>query len=184
VGKLAVSIIAAAVFLGAQYAPPGGAAGTIAPGSVTPAMLALPGVIPIGDGTILLHYSNVPIANAQVLTLHSAPVVLVPAQGAGTFLEVVSTVNEHLFATATFTGGGTTTIVYGVGGSSAGTAFAAGLLVGPVVNQMNVSGLTTTTQAASVLLNKPLVLSTAGADFAAGGGSLIVHLTYRVHTGL
>jgi hypothetical protein len=183
VGKLAALIVAAAVFLGAQYAPPGGTAGTIAPGSITPAMLALPGVIPQGDGAISEHYANIAIANAQVLTLHSVPVVLVPAQGAGTFLEVVSTVNEHIFATATFTGGGTASLLYGVGGSSIGTAFTTPLLVGPIVNEMNIAYGAGATLATSLAVNKPLVLS-AASDFGSGGGSLVVQLTYRVHTGL
>ena len=138
-------------------------------------------------GTITQQSVTLTIPNAQVLTLHSVGFVLLPAAGAGTFLEFVSMAIENVFLTATYTGGGSLTVNYGFGGSAATSTINSGFLVGPVVNQF--ATLTpfnpSLNFAASAVLNKPLVLqiTAGGADPAGGSGSVIVHLTYRVHTG-
>lgn len=133
-------------------------------------------------------YVSVIVPNASVIALHGTPFVIVPAQGVGTLIEVASVLIENIFGVAAFTGGSSIVLYYNTAsGTSATSAISATFLTSPVVNQIAVS------EAASVLapgantINQPLVLSTSGAEFSNGvngTGYLIVHLSYRLHTGL
>ncbi len=128
----------------------------------------------------------VTIPNAQVLTLHSVGVTLVPAAGAGSYLEFVSMTLENVFVTAAYTGGGAIGVDYtGPGGTAASATVAATFLTTPTANQFTLLAPTGfgILGLSSTFLNKPLALQCATADYATGGGSLIVHLVYRLHTG-
>ena len=125
------------------------------------------------------------IANAQVKTLHTVGTTLVAAAGSGTLLVPVSLTVENVFLTAAYTGGGSISVNYASpSGLQIGGSITAAFLTGPIANEMVTVALQSNQQGLStVTLNQPLVLTCVGSDFAVGAGSLIVHLTYLVHTG-
>jgi hypothetical protein len=128
------------------------------------------------------------VPNASVLTLFSVGYPLIPAPGAGNLIVVDRVWLEQLAATAAFTGGGVITAAYGTqAAQTACTAsVAATLLTGGsgTTNQIG-SALPASPAngASSTLLNKAVGLYAATADFAAGGGTLLVKVTYRILTG-
>jgi hypothetical protein len=141
--------------------------------------------LPVTGGTVALQSVSLTIANAQVKTLHTVGVTLVAAQGPGTLLVPVSLTLENVFLTAAYTGGGNIGLAYtSPSGLGASSTEAATFLTTPIANQLASVGLgNSISYLASGSLNQPLVLFCTGADFAGGSGSLIVHLTYLVHTG-
>lgn len=126
------------------------------------------------------------LTNAQVKASNSAPFSLVAAQGAGTHIEVVSMVLENVFLTAAYANGGALAAYYGTDatGVLASATVAATFLTSPVANQMIMVAGALATNLSSAVLNKGLVLANPTADFITGAGSMIVKLTYRVHTNL
>jgi hypothetical protein len=130
------------------------------------------------------RYVSTSIANAQVLTLNSVGVALVPAAGAGTLLEVISCVLENVYKTAAYANGGVISIGYGLNGTAASSTVAATFLTSPTANQSVLLTGAVASSLSSAVLNKPLTLQAATADFITGAGSLNVRLSYRVHTSL
>lgn len=130
-------------------------------------------------------YLEFAIPNAQVLTLFSVGSLLIPAQGAGSLIEVGSLVLENVFLTAAFAAGGAIQLSYGTGVTNPASAtIAATFLTGPAANQViKVGGVIGSTLAAT-LTNTGLYLTAATADYTTGAGSLRGKLTYRVHIGL
>lgn len=128
---------------------------------------------------------TVAIANAAVKTLFSAPTTVIPAQGAGTLVEVQSMVLTHVYLTAAFAAGGAIQLSYDTGVTNAASAtIAATFLTSASANQSTkVAGALAVT-ANSALLNKKIILAAATADFTTGGGSLIAKIAYRTWTGL
>lgn len=127
------------------------------------------------------------VPNASVLTLNTVGVPILPAPGAGNLYEIDRLWIECVSSTPAFTGGGNITLAYGTQAAqtAATVAIAATLLtasatvaqVGSALPVTVANGVTTT------LSNKAVGLYAATADFAAGGGSLIVKVSYRVLTG-
>jgi hypothetical protein len=124
--------------------------------------------------------------NTQLKATNSAPLIIVPAQGAGTLIEVVSLVLENVYLTAAFANGGALALYYGVDatGVLASATVAATFLTSPAANQMIMAAGALATNLSSNVLNKGLAFANPTADFITGAGSLIGKLTYRVHTGL
>jgi hypothetical protein len=122
---------------------------------------------------------------AQVNAMYTTPLVLVPAQGVGTFIEPISIFLENVYG-AVFTGGGAIGGYYlNNAGSLATSTVAATFLTTPTVNQVALLTGAVGSDAASTAINQPLVLSNATAVFAGGAGSsLIVKVKYRFHLNL
>jgi hypothetical protein len=122
----------------------------------------------------------------QVDAMSVTPLVLVPAQGAGTVIEVVSCLLELVYGSAVFAGGGAIGLYYSANtGPLASTTVAATFLTTPTVNQVALMTDALASAAASTVENEPLVLSNATAPFTAGTGSTLnVRLKYRLHSGL
>ena len=135
-------------------------------------------------GGVTTNYTTVAIANAAVKTLNATPVSIVPAQGAGTLVEVISAVFENLYKTAAFAAGSALGLVYGAAGVAAAPTVAATFLTSPAANQtIQVAG-GIATQLSSAVLNTAVVLQAASTEFTTGGGSLTVRCAYRVHRGM
>ena len=141
-----------------------------------------------GGGAISENFATFTLTQAQVQTLHSAGYLLVAAQGPGTWVEPISAALENVYG-AVFTSGSALSVNYnGVGGQTALATVSATFLTGPVANQttyMPESNPTAGGLLATTYINVPIYLTSISADFGGGAGSsLIVHLTYRLHTGL
>jgi hypothetical protein len=131
------------------------------------------------------------LTNAAFLANNTVPIVVVPAQGAGTMIEVISMVVEVQFATAAFAGGGAVALYYS-GGSGptltlASATVAAAFFTGAAANQIILVAGALASAASSVILNAPVVLTNPSANFtnASGGTSTVqIRVNYRVHAGL
>jgi hypothetical protein len=132
-----------------------------------------------------LQYSTILIPNASVLTLFGTGSVLIPAQGAGTIIEVVEMFVENVFLTAAFTAGGAIQASYGAGVTNPATAtIAATFLTSPAASQVvKVAGAIASVLRGTIQ-NVAVNLACATQEFATGAGSLIVKVAFRVHTGL
>ena len=135
-------------------------------------------------GGVTTNYTTVAIANAAVKTLNATPVSIVPAQGAGTLVEVISAVFENLYKTAAFAAGSALGLVYGAAGVAAAPTVAATFLTSPAANQTIMVAGAIATQLSSAVLNTAVVLQAASTEFTTGGGSLTVRCSYRVHRGM
>lgn len=134
----------------------------------------------------ILQQASGTVANAAVLTLHSVGVPIIPAQGAGTLIEIVSMVLENVFLTAAYASGGAIQLSYGTGASTtipATATVAATFLTSPVASQVISVAGALATNLSSAILNTGIVLAAASNDFTTGAGSLIYHVQYRVHSG-
>lgn len=156
-------------------------AAAVLPSSGTVSILDLRG----GAGN--LQTLTVAVPNAQVLTLNTVGVPLLPAPGAGNLYEIDRLWIECVSSTPAFTGGGNLTAAYGTQAAQtaatvviAATVFTGSATVAQIGSALPV---TPAVGASSVLLNKAVGLYAATADFAAGGGSAIVKVSYRVLTG-
>ncbi len=128
---------------------------------------------------------GVNVANAAVLAMHATPIPILPAQGAGTLIEVISMVLENIFLTGAYANGGAIGLYYGAAASVLASAtLASTFLTSPAANQIGMVAGALASNLSSAVLNQPLVLSCAGAEFITGAGSLIARVKYRVHTGL
>jgi hypothetical protein len=170
------------VLLDAKWASAGGTSAMITAASI-------PVGVSIVDnrtgGTGSIQTLRVAIANAAVLTLGTASdgVLLVPAAGTLEVIDVIDMVVEHVFKTAAFTLTGVLQASYGNATTFPATAtIASTFLTGPAASTIiKVAGALTATngQLMSNVAGTAVYLNTTGA-VAAGGGSLIVSISYRV----
>lgn len=124
------------------------------------------------------------VTNAQVLTLHSAPLLVLPAQGAGTLIQIDSMVIENVNGGTAYASGGTIQLSYGAAATyPASATIASTFLTSPTVTQaISVAGALATT-ATSNIVNVGVYLYVGTADFTTGTGTLQTRIQYRVHTG-
>ena len=139
-----------------------------------------------GQGTI--QQLTVLVPNSAVLTLESAPLLLIPAPGAGNAIIVEEMTVENVFKTAAYAGSpGVIAAQYGsaAGQTNPATAtIAAAFLTGPVANQIiRVAGALASTLS-SAILNVGVYLSVLTNNPTTGAGSLIVKISYRILTAL
>jgi hypothetical protein len=156
----------------------------------TAAMLAavtLPAGVTILDNRVggqpLKTY--VVLSNAQILTLSSTAVQILPAPGAGYFYNILKAtlVNENT-GTA-YTSGGAITIGYGatvVTQALSGT-IAATFLTSPTTTQViQLAGANLTSTTEALYDNQPIAMNCATGNFATGTGTLKVSLTYTLES--
>jgi hypothetical protein len=115
---------------------------------------------------------------AQVLTLNTAPVTIVPAPDAGIVLAVQRWLFQFKYGTVQYTGGGAVSLVYhgataslAAGSVPAGTVLAAANSVTDLGGQAGANGLALT---AGVAID----LYAGTANFAAGDGTAVVTVEY------
>ena len=177
----AASVGGGTVVLSPRWATLGGTSAILAAATI-------PTTVTVQDarsgGGVTTNYTTVAIANAAVKTLNATPVSIVPAQGAGTLVEVISAVFENLYTTAAFAAGSALGLVYGAAGVAAAPTVAATFLTSPAANQTIMVAGAIATQLSSAVLNTAVVLQAASTEFTTGGGSLTVRCSYRVHRGM
>jgi hypothetical protein len=131
-----------------------------------------------------VQYATVNLTLTQLLALYTTPISLVAAPGAGKLLEFLSAVVEFVYGSAAFTIGSATNLTVKYTNAS-GAAASATLAVTGLFDQTATTLSTLLPAAAIGVTNAALVLSLAVANMTAGtGGSAIVKIAYRVHSGL
>ena len=129
--------------------------------------------------------SAITLTSAQILAMNTTPVSVIPAQGAGTLIEVLSAVADYIYGTAQYTSGGAIGLFYGVETGPLATAtLASTFLTSPTVNQIGIMEGALASSASSTVLNTAIVISNQSGVFATGNGTMIVKVKYRVHIGL
>ncbi len=136
-----------------------------------------------------IQFVSIPLTLAQLITMNDTAITVVPAQGAGTLVEIQSCTLDLKRGSAAFTSGGTVTIGYGTtptlgAASPAAATIAATVFTTFAASQsISVAGALAVT-ANSLTLNTPVTISNGSADFATGTGATgVLDCAYRVHTG-
>lgn len=126
---------------------------------------------------------------AQINTMYTLPLVLIPAQGAGTLIEIQSCTVDLNRGSAAFTGGGTVTIGYGLTESTNAASTAAATIASTVFTtfaasqNILVAGLVPVT-VNTLDVNTAVTISNGSNVFASGTGAIVtVDCAYRVHSG-
>lgn len=136
------------------------------------------------DSSVTTLVSNlkeitVTLSSAEVLALYATPIELIPAQGAGTIIEVVGGFVALDYGTTAFADGGALKI------RDAGTTESFTDLNASVVNAVADTIATLVSFAPKVTQNTAVEITNATGAFTTGDGELIIKLIYRVHnTGL
>ena len=126
------------------------------------------------------------VSSASYLTINSAPVTLVAAQGAGTLVDVDRVVVDYVYGGTTYAGGGSSGFAYGSSSNFVSCARAGysngdvnaftsnGVMVNSGCGALNTSSLT---------LNTAFVLTSAAAP-TTGNGTFTFIVYYRIISGL
>jgi hypothetical protein len=125
---------------------------------------------------------------AQVNTMFTTPVELIPAPAAGSFIVVNQAIFVNENGTTAWTGGGAITVGYGATNPPAPNALsgtiAATFLTSPVVKQiLTLAGAQIASAAESTVDALGIFISNATAVFATGTGVLKIRLLYNVVKG-
>lgn len=137
-----------------------------------------------------IQFVSVPLTLAQMTTMFTTPIIVVPAQGAGTLVEIQSCVLDLKRGSAAFTSGGTVTIGYGTTQTLNAASPAAATIASTVFTtfaasqSISVAGALAVT-ANTLDLNTPVTISNGTGVFATGTGATgVLDCAYRVHSGL
>jgi len=126
-------------------------------------------------------YTTLELTNAQILALNATPITAIAAPGAGKVIEIVKVVGVHDYATAAFGGiaeGEDLNLCYTNGS-------------GAVLASLETTGWldATADELAFGLMAKPATLINAAVvahvntgEIITGGGTIDLHIWYRVHT--
>jgi hypothetical protein len=149
-------------------------------GTVIAAFDAAGGLVQSGVLNISLRAVQVTLTAAQIITLHSVPVLLVAAPGAGKALIVDAMLFQFKYGTVQMTGGGATSAVYhGATTNLLAGSVAAATITAAANATISAGSLAT---ALAVTTNVGVDLYAASADFAAGDSTAVVTLWYTLYT--
>ena len=136
-----------------------------------------------------IQFVSIPLTAAQINTIYTTPIQILPAQGAGTLIEIQSCVLDLKYGSAAFTSGGTVTIGYGTTQSTVAASTAAATIASTVLTSFSasqsilVAGSYPVT-ANSLSLNKAVSITNGTNVFATGtGATAVLDCAYRVHSG-
>jgi hypothetical protein len=135
-----------------------------------------------------LQTATVTLSSSQIKSLAGAPVLLVPAPGAGSTIIVTNLVSSLNFGTVAYTDAGAVSLSlrYDAGPSTVGTNCSS--LYNVITSSASQTGvdvpdpvINPNPSPVANVQNKALVLVNTGAnDFAAGDGTLTVTVTYQI----
>lgn len=135
-----------------------------------------------GANLVSRRTARITLSAAQIITLNSAPVVLVAAPGAGKLLIPQELLFEFTFNSVQFTGGGAVSVV----NTGQTTSLLAGSLPAATLTaaatSYTVLGGNAGANGQALLANTGLSLKAATADFAAGNSTAVLKLRYDVIT--
>ena len=124
----------------------------------------------------------IPITSAQILTLNSAPVQLVPAPGAGKAIVVRELIIEMNRTATAYTGGGAVGPTYRGAATAVTAVMAAADLTTAGAAQVVRALANNIAGGPAVVANAAIDLFAASADFAAGTGTMKVFVLYSILT--
>jgi hypothetical protein len=126
-------------------------------------------------------YQTFTLSSGQLLTLHTAPVMLLSAPGAGFVYQVTGAELSYEYGTSAYTvPTGVLSVVYGASGASLQIGASSGFL-DQAFNMIQFCTAPSAYLGASFFENKALYLSCSGGDPSGGNGGLIVNLSFRIH---
>jgi len=125
---------------------------------------------------------RVALSAAQIITLHSAPVSLVAAPGAGVALVCQGFIFQLIYNSVQFTGGGAVSPVYHGATTNIAAGSVAAATVQAAANYTGFSPGAAGSTALAVSTNTGIDLLAGTADFAAGNSTAVVTLFYDVVT--
>ena len=140
-----------------------------------------------GAGVPQASTATVALTNANMLALNGTPITVVPAQGTGTLIEIVSMVFDAKYKLAAFANGSAIGLKYGAAGTACSATIATTVLTSFTADQSILVAGALAVTANSSILNTAVVLQAASTEFtnvATGLSTAIVKVTYRVHRGL
>jgi len=127
--------------------------------------------------------TQVVLTNAQILTLSSTPVQLLPAPGAGYFYNILKATLVNECTGTAYTAGGAITIGYGAAVTTqalSGTIASTFLDSQTTVQVIQLAGANLGSTTEALYDNQPIAINCASANFATGTGTLRVSLTYTL----
>lgn len=130
-------------------------------------------IIKSGVTQVVNIKKRIALTAGQITTLHSAPVSLIAAPGAGIAINLESLVFEFTYGTTQFTNGGAVTACYH---GATGTNLLSGAIAQATVQAAANAYISAGARAAALALsaNTGVDLVAAGADFAGGGDSTAI----------
>lgn len=133
-----------------------------------------------GSGGALLS-ARAEVSSAQLLDLHNTPVELIPAPGAGKFIEVIQAVEMTIAGSAEYVIDDITTLLFYYEGLEDGPPFVSFILPG-LSNKVNLLyGNATWHQNIGIFDNKALVFSAQySSGITEGDGTIIFDILYRI----
>lgn len=119
------------------------------------------------------------LTTAQVLALHTTPVSLIPAPGAGKYIEVISVVAKTTFNTIAYTGSNALELRYTDGSGVKVTGDIAAALVNAAATRADKA---LGAAVAVMVANAAVVAVVPVADPAAGNSPITIDVLYRIVT--
>jgi hypothetical protein len=133
-----------------------------------------------GGGTPGVDYptsATVTLSSAQLLDLHNTPVTVVAAPGAGKYIDVHRRSAYYSYGTVVYAGTSVPSIAYDGQASGIGSLMGAIDATGDTISASSSASLD---EAATVYVNKALVVMSDGATFTDGDGTLTVTVWYTI----
>jgi hypothetical protein len=146
-------------------------------------MPLLHGVLTPDNQVIPRFGKTVTISSAQLLTLNTVPVTLIPSPGPGMAITVIACVLSMNRTSVAYTGGGTVAPVYqGATGTplTANQMAAADVTTGGAGQTARLLQGTTPAGGLGLLANTAVQLFAGTGNFAAGTGTMKVHISYNI----
>ena len=172
------------VIVDAGWAAAGGTSGMISGATLPSGVVIIDNRLGFTGGTYLTAAGT--LNNTAVKALHSAPSLLLAAQGAGTLIVPIVCVLENLNGGVAYANGGAISLAYGVAGTvAASSTLAATFLTSPTASEIGwLRSASADVGLSSATLNTGLYIAAASADFITGTGTMKYSLTYQVISGL
>jgi hypothetical protein len=136
-----------------------------------------------GSKKVMTRVKRVAVTSAQILALHTAPLSLIPAPGAGKALLYHWMTHQFIYPASggvQYTGGGAVTPVYH--GATADLSGTGGVAAATIQAAVSDTKFLPAIAAADVTTNVGIDLEAATANFAAGNGTIVVELCYSIVT--
>lgn len=129
----------------------------------------------------LVQAAQVTVTSAQLLALHTTPVALVPAPGAGNVIQFLGALVTYVYGTTAYTINSSTNLAVQFTDGSGATASSTLATTGVIDQTTNqVRQLSPVATTLTPVANAALVLSLAVASPTLGDGTLSVRTLYRV----
>lgn len=119
------------------------------------------------------------LTTAQVLALFTTPVSLIPAPGAGKYIEVLSVVVKTTFNTIAYTGANALELRYTDGAGTKVTGDIAAALINAAATRIDKA---VAVAATSLVANAAVVAAVPVANPAAGNSPITIDILYRIVT--